>query len=401
MSFKFGLNAKNKAGNPPARLGAKSAPARKKARFDAEEDDTPKTTADGAQEISEFTFDDTLAPSSEPSKPLRPKAKQRAPLAPPTRKKSDAPIIFYSASAQEAEARAKEALDADASIYDYDAAYDALHAQSAAKKAAEQVNAQDRKPQYIDSLFQAAELRKKDELRARDKLLQREREAEGDDFADKEKFVTGAYKAQQEEARQAEEEEKKRLEAEEERKKKHGMQSFHKQMLWEQERRHQEAMEAAAQALKDGIKTPLEEDNTKTDAELAEEMRKKGKNIILNDDGQVADKRQLLNAGLNIIAKPKPVSTSTAPAKQAADYRSKYAPSKPGRDAQRERQTRMIADQIELANKRKADEEAEEQAKLLHASKSQKTATEISSAKERYLQRKREAAAAKAAADGK
>jgi hypothetical protein len=58
----------------------------------------------------------------------------------------------------------------------------------------------------------------------------------------------------------------------------------------------------------------------------------------------------------------------------------------------------MIAEQIEQANKRKADEEAEEQAKLLHAAKSQKTATEISSAKERYLQRKREAAAAKAAA---
>jgi hypothetical protein len=62
----------------------------------------------------------------------------------------------------------------------------------------------------------------------------------------------------------------------------------------------------------------------------------------------------------------------------------------------------MIAEQIEAANKRKADEEAEERTKLQHAAKSQKTAGEISSAKERYLQRKKEAAEAKAkAAAGK
>jgi hypothetical protein len=58
----------------------------------------------------------------------------------------------------------------------------------------------------------------------------------------------------------------------------------------------------------------------------------------------------------------------------------------------------MVAQQIEAAAKRKADEEAEEQAKLQHASKSQKTETDIMSAKERYLKRKQEAAAAKAAA---
>ena len=61
----------------------------------------------------------------------------------------------------------------------------------------------------------------------------------------------------------------------------------------------------------------------------------------------------------------------------------------------------MVAQQIEVAAKRKADEEAEEARKLQHASKSQKTAADISSAKERYLQRKKEAAAAKAAAEGK
>lgn len=61
----------------------------------------------------------------------------------------------------------------------------------------------------------------------------------------------------------------------------------------------------------------------------------------------------------------------------------------------------MVVEQIEAANKRKADEEAEEQAKLEHARKSQKTEKDISSAKERYLQRKKEKEAAAKAAAGK
>lgn len=41
-------------------------------------------------------------------------------------------------------------------------------------------------------------------------MMQREREREGDEFKDKESFVTQAYKDQMEEVRKAEEEEKKR-----------------------------------------------------------------------------------------------------------------------------------------------------------------------------------------------
>ena len=41
-------------------------------------------------------------------------------------------------------------------------------------------------------------------------MIQREREAEGEEFADKEQFVTQAYKDQMAEVRKAEEEEKKR-----------------------------------------------------------------------------------------------------------------------------------------------------------------------------------------------
>jgi coiled-coil domain-containing protein 55 len=412
MSFKFGLNLKNKAANPLAKSAVKPALGKKKALFDDVDDNdndqddnvgSKAKTVNSAQEIGEFTFEDTLASAaSEPPNPAPARKKKGQPPAPPSKKpqsKEDDPtIVGYSASALEAEKRAQEAVQGDASLYDYDAAYDALHAKSAAKAAAERDDAAQRRPKYMDALFESAEQRKKDQLRARDKLLQREREAEGDDFADKDKFVTGAYKTQQEEARKAEEEEKKRQEAEEEKKKKFGMQGFHKQMLMEQERRHQEAVEAAAQALKEGVKPTEDVEKQKSDAELVEELRKQGKNVIVNEDGQVADHRQLLSAGLNIIVKPKPASTAAASTAQTSGSKLVYANPKPGRSGQRERQTQMIVEQLELASKRKADEEAEEQAKLQHASKSQKTATDINSAKERYLQRKREAAAAKAAA---
>lgn len=398
MSFKFGLNVKNKLANGPAKPGLGK---KKKAIFGEEEEDAKgkAKAVDNVQEIGELNFEDTLASSSEPSKPVPAKPKKGQPPAPPTKKakaKDDDPTtIGYSASAQEAEQRALEAAKLDATIYDYDGAYDALHARQAAITAANKEDAAARKPKYIDSLFEASEQRKKDQLRARDKLLAREREAEGDDFADKDKFVTGAYKAQQEEARKAEEEEKLRLEEEEKQKKKFGMQGFHKQMLMEQEKRHQEAMKYAAEASKPGF-TPVEVEKEKSDREIAEEARKQGKTVTLNESGEITDKRQLLSAGLNIIAKPKStVSTSTSSKPTASPLT--YQP-KAGKQAQRERQTQMIAEQIEQANKRKADEEAEEQAKLQHAAKSRKTVAEIGSAKERYLQRKKEAAEAKARA---
>ncbi|KAF2634750.1 hypothetical protein P280DRAFT_485160 [Massarina eburnea CBS 473.64] len=405
MSFKFGLNAKNKLGAAPGKFG-KPALGKKKALFnddDEEEVTKGKPKTNGAEEIGEFTFEDTLAAAAPKAEKPAPKPKAK-PTGPPSRKppatQDDPATSGNSASAQESERRAQEALEVDAKIYDYDAAYDAIHARTAAKKAAEREDTEQRKPKYMENLFESAELRKKDQLRARDKLLKREREAEGDEFADKDKFVTGAYKTQQEEARKAEEEEKKRQEAEDEKKRKFGMQGFHKQMLLEEEKRHQEAMEAAAEMAKSGVKLE-EEPKEKTEAEIARELQAQGKNIILNEEGQVTDKRQLLSAGLNIVTKPKKTTTAPATAVKPTGSTSDHQGRNSARGDIRARHTQMVAEQIEKTAKRKADDEAEEQRKLQHTAKSQKSEGEINSAKERYLQRKREAAAAKAAAAGK
>jgi coiled-coil domain-containing protein 55 len=63
-------------------------------------------------------------------------------------------------------------------------------------------------PKYISGLLNSAATRRLDYLRAEEKMIQREREMEGDEFKDKDAFVTQAYKDQMAEVRKAEEEER-------------------------------------------------------------------------------------------------------------------------------------------------------------------------------------------------
>ena len=108
--------------------------------------------------------------------------------------------------------KAKQASDLalDSSIYEYDAVFDQMKAGSREAELARKQDAGERKPKYIARLIETAEVRKRDRVRAEDKMVQREREMEGEDFKDKDAFVTPAYLAQQEELRRIEEEEAKK-----------------------------------------------------------------------------------------------------------------------------------------------------------------------------------------------
>ena len=118
--------------------------------------------------------------------------------------------------------RQEEALRIDQSVFDYDGVYDGM---KAAERKLDEVKKKDdveRKPKcvttvfsvldltsrYIEAFLASAQTRKLDKLRAEEKMLQLEREKEGDEFQDKEKFVTEAYKKQMEDVRKAEEEER-------------------------------------------------------------------------------------------------------------------------------------------------------------------------------------------------
>lgn len=119
----------------------------------------------------------------------------------------------------------------DSTVYEYDEVYDDIQKarnQKAAEKEAEKVerkvsntiymfrrdmvllsnNTFFQQPRYIQLLIAAADKRKKENERIIFRRVQKEREAEGDQFADKEVFVTAAYKKKLEEMAAAEEEEK-------------------------------------------------------------------------------------------------------------------------------------------------------------------------------------------------
>lgn len=62
-------------------------------------------------------------------------------------------------------------------------------------------------PRYIQALLQTAERRKKENERRVERQVQKEREEEGNQFADKESFVTSSYRQKLEEFKKQEEEE--------------------------------------------------------------------------------------------------------------------------------------------------------------------------------------------------
>lgn len=106
----------------------------------------------------------------------------------------------------------QKALNEDPTIYQYDEVYDDM---DRTKSQSEVTKQKEKKPKYIQNLLKTAERRKKEQEHRIGRMLQKEREAEGDMYADKESFVTSAYRAKIEEFKKMEEEEARmtRLEA--------------------------------------------------------------------------------------------------------------------------------------------------------------------------------------------
>lgn len=238
--------------------------------------------------------------------------------------------------------------------------------------------------------------------------MQREREREGDEFKDKEAFVTQAYKDQMEEVRRAEEEERKR---EEERKKKSGpttgMAHFYRKLLDESENDHSAAV-AATQKRAVGPTMPPNLTITKppepeaeeakkaaSDAELARRAREEGKDVELNDDNQIVDKRELLSAGLNLRGTNTRRLGLQAGGGKGKDGEPVHAHTAVGTAASRreieERRRREIQQQLrEEEERRKTEKEEEERARNARMVAKRNTEHDVQSARERYLARKRQ-----------
>jgi len=295
-------------------------------------------------------------------------------------------------------AAAAEALDA--TVYEYDAVYDSM------KPAKEKSNEdEDRRPKYMDGLLKAAEVRKRDLQIAEERKIAREREAEGDGFADKEKFVTGAYKRLQEENKRLREEEKMKEEAAARENRTGGMTAFYKELLDRDDKKHAEAVRATEEVAKAGPiplhdeREPVEMEQSETD--IAREINSKGGLVVINEDGEIVDKRQLLRGGLNVAPKKKSEPKKEVKDPRRDDYSSGRGSGRGyfgagGKRAMVERQSRMMEEQLAATLKRSRDAEEEERQKTVEVmTKSKKTEGDISSARERYLARKKAAEEAK------
>ncbi|KAL5604473.1 hypothetical protein BROUX41_002442 [Berkeleyomyces rouxiae] len=393
---------------------AKSAPPKKKNAFfgggEESDDEAPskqqQATTSNVQTITELDDDDFASvPTRGTTKPSSSrKTKHTVPKEPPKLKRKAEPSAtlgdLSNALVSRKNQEAAEKLDAN--IYDYDAVYDSLKPPPKTKSAQE--DEEDAQPRYMTGIVAAAAVRKRDAMAAEQVKVDREREAEGDDFADKEVFVTAAYKKQQEDKKKMDAELAQIEEAEaEKRKGGGGMTDFYKKILKEKEEEHNSIMRAAElrskmtpeeRAREDKLR---EEYREKTDEERAREINAKGGKIAINDDGQIVDKRQMLHGGLNVLStRKKEASTEVKPRQRAPELDRKAGVFGPGgRQAQRERQSKMIEEQLAESLKRAREEEEQERQKIEAMTKSRKTSSDVSSAKERYLARKRAAEEAK------
>ncbi|KAH6610709.1 coiled-coil domain-containing 55 [Trichoderma cornu-damae] len=388
----FGLNLTKKPG------ASKPAPSRSKPMFSGHDDDSDDggPTRDTRIEDVGGDLDDFTSAAPAPADSTRgPRSKKGPPDEPPKlRSKTQTSTMFGDLSgALSSRKNAEAAAELDASVYEYDSIYDSMKPRKNKSKEDEE-----RKPKYMNSLMRAADVRKRDQLIAEEKLIAREREAEGDEFADKEEFVTEAYKKQKEENKRLEEEERRREEEEAKKNEGAGMVNFYRRLLDKEQARHEEAVRAAQETAKRGPgeadgegREEADGDEEKEYAAVARQLNEQGASISLNEDGQVVDKRQLLRGGLNVGAR-----------KQAEAQREASRPAEKGRrdvtgqqlgrkQAMRERQSRMLAEQLEASLKRSREAKEAKREEAERAAKTRKTEGEISSAKERYLARKKAA----------
>ncbi|KAF9264652.1 hypothetical protein L218DRAFT_925058 [Marasmius fiardii PR-910] len=311
--------------------------------------------------------------------------------------------------------RMEKEMKVDETVYDYDAVWDKMQEAKQRQKEMKDAETKEKKPKYIGGLLASAATRKLDHLRAEEKMMQLEREREGDEFADKESFVTQAYKDQMAEVRKAEEEEKRR---EEQLKKQSGpttgMAHFYRKLLEESEQVH-EATVAATQKPVIGPQgsapnltiTKPPDFTPMSDLELARIARMEGKEVELNDDNQIVDKRELLSAGLNLSGTN---TRNLMMRSTAALSKSPNADSEPAHRAvgtaaskqeinlrrQREIEQQMEAEKVRLAReKEKAEHEA-----VQRVVTKRNNEDDVQNARERYLQRKRQKLEAQAKESG-
>ena len=83
------------------------------------------------------------------------------------------------------------------------------------------------------------------------------------------------------------------------------MAAFYSQYLANSSADHDAAMEATSQGPKPALQNQQYDEEPVSDVLLAREAVRSGKQVEINEDGQIIDRTELLTGGLNVIKKPK------------------------------------------------------------------------------------------------
>ncbi|KAF8543520.1 coiled-coil domain-containing protein 55-domain containing protein, partial [Trichophaea hybrida] len=302
----------------------------------------------------------------------------------------------------------------DSSVYEYDSVLEDLRSVDMLKKKMKEIEAIERRPKYMERLLASADMRKQDQLRAQEKLVRKEREEEGDQFKDKECFVTGAYMKQQEILRMSEMKEKMHegiypppsgasivliSPTPENQYKPQGMFNFHRNMLNQMDDTQELLVTAAQSKCKvTGVVQELYGEVDSMDGGNAERealchLDAKG-TIQTNEEGHILDKSELLSGGLNIVVNTKSSTISHATVgvnnPRPAIHRRGVA-----RQNAKESQSKELQNQFGQSPRQVQEQKRKLNLEFESQLKSRKTESNVMMAKERYLARKAAAATAK------
>ncbi|KAF2897563.1 hypothetical protein ILUMI_08612 [Ignelater luminosus] len=158
----------------------------------------------------------------------------------------------------------EKAVEEDPTVYQYDELYDEMDAKRKESKLSRKDL--DKKPKYINKLLATAERRKRENERRIERQVQKEREAEGEEFKDKESFVTSAYRAKLEELKKLDEEEQREeyLEAIGDVKKQGNLDGFYRH-LYDQKVLYEDKINAEEEEEKRKLEIKEESEGEKTD----------------------------------------------------------------------------------------------------------------------------------------
>ena len=182
------------------------------------------------------------------------------------------------------------------------------------------------------------------------------------------------------------------------------MAHFYRKLLEESEQQHEQTVAAAEAKPQIGPQgggpnltiTKPPDFTPKSDVELARAAREQGKDVELNDDNQIVDKRELLSAGLNLSAPNTrrlglqlSAKARAADGEQQADAHRAVGTAASRREIN-ERRAREVQRQMEDEEARvRGERERAERESVSRVVARRNDETAVKSARERYLERKR------------